>query len=230
MVKEGYDFHHMDENTSSPEPKSGRSLWLWLIIGILLIVFGGWWYARTSTPLPPPPEDEITIDPADLPPPPNLCMGAATATTTAYQRPSTDAGVFGELAPNDIVPIGAKTADGWLGFDPMSAQAANVGIFRLRWVEATSSVVLTPECEDIPVVPTLNPTACYVMVASETPVYESRSASSSSLGTLSAEGYALALSRSMDSWVGIEWEAGGTAWLSPDAYNLNGECELPIVE
>jgi hypothetical protein len=45
----------------------------------------------------------------------------------------------------------ARTADGWYGFDPGVAQAANVGLYRLWWVR--DSISFTPSCAgDIPLV------------------------------------------------------------------------------
>ena len=38
-----------------------------------------------------------------------------------------------------------RTADGWLGFDPGVAQAANVGIFRLRWSDYAAVTGKTKE-------------------------------------------------------------------------------------
>jgi hypothetical protein len=70
------------------------------------------------------------------------CELIAVNDVTVYERPHTTAAVFGAMVEGYRVQPQARTADGWWGFDPGVAQAANVGVFRLRWVQETASVRL----------------------------------------------------------------------------------------
>lgn len=70
------------------------------------------------------------------------CVITATAPLTAYLDPSTEADVFGSLAPADQVHGQVQTADGWFGFDPGIAQAGNTGLARLRWIKPGDGQVL----------------------------------------------------------------------------------------
>ena len=73
------------------------------------------------------------------------CQYTANADVTIYMRPATTADVFSEQPAGFTTPIGARTSDGWLGFDPGVAQAANIGSFRLRWL-APGSGTLSGGC------------------------------------------------------------------------------------
>jgi hypothetical protein len=92
---------------------------------------------------------------------------------TIYNRPSTAAGVFATVGPSFSAEItsrlSARTADGWLGFDPGIAQAANIGPFRLRWI-APGDGTLTGECS-FPVVWGPPPGICFDMPMEDTNVY-----------------------------------------------------------
>ncbi|MGW8249945.1 MAG: hypothetical protein ACWGO1_04825, partial [Anaerolineales bacterium] len=62
------------------------------------------------------------------------CEYTATAEVTIYSRPDTSAQVFSVQPAGLTVQPSARSASGWLGFDPAVAQAANIGPFRLRWL------------------------------------------------------------------------------------------------
>ncbi len=54
--------------------------------------------------------------------------------------------------------------DGWLGFDPGVAQAANIGVFRLRWMPPGAPVSLDGDCVSVPIEPWVPlPGVCYQM-------------------------------------------------------------------
>ena len=86
-----------------------------------------------------------------FPTPTGPCTATSQSDVIAYQRPSILAQVFGVLSAGHEVEIQGNTVDGWLGFDPGVAQAGNVGVFRLRWIEGSSDVVLEGDCESLPV-------------------------------------------------------------------------------
>ena len=68
----------------------------------------------------------------------------------AYMRPSLDADAFGILTTGDQVAVHARTADGWLGFDPGIAQARNIGLLRLRWIPESHCEISGGALVDIP--------------------------------------------------------------------------------
>ena len=57
-----------------------------------------------------------------------------------YSRPDPVASIWGWILPGDTVTVTARTAEGWLGFDPGSAQAGNSGSFRFRWIAPGTSL------------------------------------------------------------------------------------------
>jgi hypothetical protein len=73
---------------------------------------------------------------------PAPCSIVAEGDVTVYSRLSSNAAVFGSMASGFHVILEGRTADGWLGFDPGVAQAANIGIFRLRWIVESSDIEL----------------------------------------------------------------------------------------
>lgn len=77
--------------------------------------------------------------------------GACTITTntalTVYRLPDPTSDAWSSLgAGEEILNAEARTADGWIGFDPGVAQAPNVGLYRLRWVQDT--ITFDPSCAD----------------------------------------------------------------------------------
>jgi hypothetical protein len=63
---------------------------------------------------------------------------------TVYRLPLAGSEVFGTLPAGQSHEVLARTADGWVGFDPGIAQAGNTGLARLRWIQLNAS--LTPFC------------------------------------------------------------------------------------
>ena len=87
------------------------------------------------------------------------CTVVANSDVTLYNRPNTASGEFGTLAAGETAVMTGQTADGWLGFDPGVAQAANVGIFRLRWVAPDSDVMQSGGCAALTEYPSISSTA-----------------------------------------------------------------------
>lgn len=87
----------------------------------------------------------------DIPPLPGtvLCWLMTHVNLTAYYQPSTSAEVFGETGADLQAVAMARTADGWIGFDPGVAQADNQGLARLRWIlpEAGNLSFDPPGCD-----------------------------------------------------------------------------------
>jgi hypothetical protein len=161
---------------------------------------------------------------------------AASDGAIAYMRPSIEAQEFAEMANADFpTAVGARTVDGWLGFDPHKAQAANIGIFRLRWVQA-SQVTTEGDCNAVEVVVGPLPNACYDMPMDDTPVYAQPDSTSTLITTLTVGQYAAVLgtTASLD-WAKVDLSLGnsglsGQGWIDAGSLNMNGPCDsLPVV-
>lgn len=117
------------------------------------------------------------------------CTRVATRAATIRMRPAAGADQFGQLAVGDKVMLAARTADGWVGFNPQTAQAANVGIFRLRWVQASEAFGPGDNCPQLPLV-AAPPAGCLLMAARATPVRQQPAAGAMQLSTIPAGSYA----------------------------------------
>jgi hypothetical protein len=88
------------------------------------------------------------------PMPPNRCnvvIAAGTAVDVYYQ-PDTTSDLFASVADGVEAQAMARTLGSWIGFDPGVAQADNLGMDRLRWVQEGPGVSLDgPECPALPV-------------------------------------------------------------------------------
>jgi hypothetical protein len=190
----------------------------------------------TATPTTPPIDLPIPTPEPTLtePPGPAGCTLTAEADLSAYFRPHPAAEVFGTLQPGVAVEVLARTPEGWLGFDPGVAQAGNVGVFRLRWVQEGPGLSLSGECGALPVVVGPPPGVCFAMAMAAMEVHEAPDATSPVLAIVPAEGYAAALARTAAGWVRVDLGMGQpgqnlAGWIAPESVNLNGPCDLPTV-
>ena len=184
----------------------------------------------------PPPPSPAPIDTA-VPPTPTAigpCEIIADQAVDVYQRPSREAGIFGTLDPSFRPLALARTPDAaWIGFDPAVAQAANVGVFRLRWV-AAGSVRLEGGCDVLEVVEGPPPGVCFTMPMEETTVYGSPALDASALVTLVPGDYTAVTGLYGDDWAQVDLDVGslatgGQGWVEATTLNLNGPCDLPDV-
>ncbi len=163
------------------------------------------------------------------------CTLTANAGIAAYFRPSSEADFFGNFQSGMSVPASARTADGWIGFDPGVAQAANIGIFRLRWVEPEANFTLSGDCDGLPIVIGPPPKVCFTMAMGDSPIFEEPNSATALVATLFGEEYAAVIARTADNWFRLDLEFGNATsnqagWLSGDQVNFNGPCEnLPVV-
>ncbi len=74
------------------------------------------------------------------------CEFTANWPLTAYRLPDGTSGIFGTIGTGETFEALARTADGWIGFDPGIAQAGNIGLAHHRWVQLNAS--LSPACLD----------------------------------------------------------------------------------
>jgi hypothetical protein len=158
------------------------------------------------------------------------CALVVSKEITAYTRPSWQATVFGQLPAGERAPVSAATADGWLGFDPGVAQAANVGPFRLRWVPKSDALKLEGACGNLPVIEGPPAGVCFQMFMEDAPIYAEPSASSAVVATARAEDYAQVIGAS-DKWLHLDLSVGSMkrnakGWIERSKANFNGPCEV----
>lgn len=183
----------------------------------------------------PTPEIAPLGSPADPPRPvvpapserlsgPSGCFLVAEDAVAAYARPSREASRFGTLAPGDSAYVGGRTEGGWIGFAPGTAQAANVGPFRFRYVEARGPIRLVGEgCAALPGLPDLPPRTCFLMAMGKTPVYARADTSAAVAGLLAPQGYAEVTQRTAAGWAEVRLGVR-TGWVGPRDVNLSGDC------
>lgn len=196
----------------------------------------------TST-LPPTGTSDVTVPPAQLTvtvtgespvPTGEACEIVADQDVIVHSRPSEDASTFGKMAAGTRVVAEGRTADGWLGFEPGVAQAANVGVFRLRWVKEEEDIRLVGECEGLPALEGPPAGVCFTMSMVETTVHVEPDEGAVVIVTMAVGEYASVTGR-MDGWARVDLSVGNTGrgeegWVREDTLNLNGPCEnLPMV-
>jgi hypothetical protein len=142
-----------------------------------------------------------------------------------------EAGIFGVLSSGESVVPTIQSAEGWLGFVPGVAQAANVGVFRNRWLPPDADVSIGGDCSALPVAPPFSPTACYFMAFSDTAVLAEPAPAGAIVATIPGQGYAAVIGQADNGWFELDLQDSslqqpGTAWLDPDLGNFNGTCEI----
>lgn len=187
----------------------------------------------TVTPRAPTPTAARTPEPGA--PVGGGCVVRAERDLAVYTRPSVHALVFGTMTEGTAVIAEGRTRDGWLGFEPAVAQAANVGVFRLRWVNGDEAVRLVGACDDLPVLDGPPDGVCFTMPMTETPVYEEPAERSDVIAHMGWGDYAAVIARA-EGWAEVDLGVGSTegpgrGWVREDTLNLNGPCDsLPVVE
>lgn len=162
-------------------------------------------------------------------------MAESSGEITTYTRPSYEADVFSTVGLPPV-GIGARTADGWLGFDPAKAQAANVGIFRLRWIPPGAQITLSGDCASVPVADWVpEPDVCYEMVMEDVDVHAAADSNSAVNGTLHVGDFAAILGETATGWLfvnGDDANTPGVIGFIPDVEaNVNGPCDtIPTVQ
>lgn len=191
-----------------------------------------------DTPFPSPLETTPAQAPTDTvsPSATGECqIVGADQNVIAYTRPSFKANEFGTVTLADF-PIGveAKTADGWLGFEPGVAQAANVGVFRLRWVNE-QQVHVAGDCTVVVEVVGPPPGICFTMPMEDVTVYAKPNNSAAIIATLRIEQYAAVIGTNGAGWAKLDLSLGNSGvssmgWVGADSLNFNGPCDnLPVV-
>ena len=68
------------------------------------------------------------------------CEFTTTMPITVYRLPDGTSALFGTMSTGDTYKALARTADGWVGFDPGIAQAGNIGLAHHRWVQLNATL------------------------------------------------------------------------------------------
>lgn len=186
----------------------------------------------TNTPGPAP----TVTSPYTWPAGSGACTLVTAGSEVAYDRPSTEATVFGDTGAGSETEVLVRTVDGWVGFDPGVAQAANIGIFRYRWLHF-DQVSLSGDCVSVfqaTWVP--QPTVCYDMPMESVQVYADPDISAAILATLEIEDFAAVLGFTGTGWAQVDLGDGNTGltgigWVQTSTLNMNGTTcdELPTV-
>jgi len=153
--------------------------------------------------------------------------------TVLYQRPQKDADMFGQADAGESIQAGGKTEQGWIGFDPASAQAPNVGPFRLRWFAPDAPIELIGNCQDLKVWPSLPAKTCFIMAQTDIAIHTLPDASSTIVDSLHFGDYIEAIAKSGTGypfWAKVQspegsLPAGTKGWIASDDINFNGECD-----
>jgi len=183
------------------------------------------------TEVPPTSAPPTVASPTDLPSGSGACSATATAAFDVYTRPSLLADVFGTFSPDfPPVTIGGRTADGWLGFDPGVAQAANIGVFRLRWIAPGSPATLSGDCASIPIDPWVPaPGVCYQMSMGPVEVHSAADPASAVSHTLDVGEFVAVTGRTPTGWLFVNGADGNVpgviGFIAEMEMNASGPCD-----
>lgn len=195
----------------------------------------------TAAPTLAPPTEAVSTVPVapsatPLPAGTGPCQVVATAGFDVYARPSLLADVFGTFSTDfPAESIGSRTADGWLGFEPGVAQAANIGVFRLRWIPPVAPIELSGDCISVPVatwVPA--PGICYQMSMGPVEVHAAADPASAVSHTLMIGEFAAITGRTGTGWLFVDGNDGNVAgvvgFIPELEMNANGPCDsIPVL-
>lgn len=124
---------------------------------------------------------------------------------------------------------GATAEGGWIGFEPAVAQAANIGVFRYRWIHESADIDLEGNCDGLPELESPEPGVCYTMPMQDVSLYETPSIDATVLATMTVGDYAAVVVRSED-FAKVDLSRGNTGldvegWVQESTLNLNGPCD-----
>jgi len=158
---------------------------------------------------------------------PDILTAMATESLDVYLRPDSAGSVWFTLPPGESVDVMARTAGGWLGFDPGVAQAGNSGSFRYRWLPPGGPYSLDGDSESLGVVWGPVPEVAYAMTFDPVPVYLEPDSLSTVVGCL-PENSAAAIEVAIQGWFEIDPSDGPSqatppGWVRAGEVSINGE-------
>ncbi len=99
------------------------------------------------------------------------CLLTGLDSIAVFQRPDSCATVWSMLDAFESVVLSGRTVDGWLGFDPGVAQAANTGSFRLRWISDGENFIIEGELDSVSIVWGPAADITYAMIYRNSPLF-----------------------------------------------------------
>jgi hypothetical protein len=165
----------------------------------------------------------------------NECILICIDSINVFTRPDSNALFMSRLAPRNQVTISGKTIDGWLGFDPGVAQAANLGSFRLRWIADDEKYVIDGELSDVPVVWGPQAGITYAMIYRTSPLYSEPDRFSSVVDSIPSSSAAGIVSRT-EEWYLLDLNIGPLGqdiegWIEATDISVSGNLDtIPIIE
>jgi hypothetical protein len=220
---------------------TGRPSIPWPVVLVLMaallacnILSGGAGPTPTAVAVSATPATPTEVIPAPTETPSGPCEAVTNTDATIYQRPDLSADVFSTVPAGFATAIDAQTMTGWLGFDPGIAQAANIGPFRLRWLEP-EKVDLAGACGSLPVVWAPPAGVCFDMPMEDVEVRPEPSTAASVSVVLHVEDFAAVLGLNGTGWAKVDLGPGNTGssalgWIEQATLNMNGPCgSLPTL-
>jgi len=159
----------------------------------------------------------------------NECMLICMDSVDVFSRPDSAAPLMIRLGPRNKVIISGKTVDGWLGFDPGVAQAANTGSFRLRWIPGDGKFVIDGELSDVPLVWGPPPGITFAMIYEVSTLYSEPDSLSAIVDTMPPLSAAGILSRT-DEWYLLDLAIGPLGqdiegWIESADVSVSGDLD-----
>ena len=165
----------------------------------------------------------------------NECILVCLDSVDVFTRPDSSASFMIRLAPGDQVVVTGRTVDGWLGFDPGVAQAANIGSFRLRWIAGDARYFTDGELSCVPVVWGPQTGITYAMIYESSPLYSEPDCHSAIADSVPSSCAAAIVSRTED-WYLLDLSIGPLeldieGWIESMDVSVNGNLDsIPIIE
>ena len=165
----------------------------------------------------------------------NECILVCIDSVDVFTRPDSSAMFMSRLAPRDQVVISGRTVDGWLGFDPGVAQAANIGSFRLRWIAGDERYVTDGELSTVPVVWGPRAGVTYAMIYESSPLYSEPDSNSAVVDSVPSSCAADIIFRTED-WYLLDLSIGPLGrdiegWIRAADVSVSGNLDtIPFIE
>ena len=163
------------------------------------------------------------------------CILVCLDSVDVFTRPDSSAMLMSSLTSRDKVAISGRTVDGWLGFDPGVAQAANIGSFRLRWISGDAQYVTDSELSSIPVVWGPQADITYAMIYETSPIYSEPDSNSAVVDSVPSSCAAAIVSRTED-WYLLDLSNGPLdrdteGWIKSMDVSVSGNLDtIPLIE
>ncbi len=165
----------------------------------------------------------------------NECILVCLDSVDVFTRPDSSALLISSLARGDQVVISGRTVDGWLGFDPGVAQAANIGSFRLRWISGDAQYVTDGVLSSVPVVWGPKAGITYAMIYESSPLYSEPDTNSAVVDSVPSSSAAGIVSRTED-WYLLDLSIGPLGqnvegWIRSMDVSASGDLDtIPLTE